>query len=379
MKNKFITALFSVGLAFTLSTTVIASPLDDLNTQKNNLLQQQNQNSSQIGSLNKQIAGLESTIEGYDNQISGMTVKLNDTKHKVSDTQAKIVQAQNALKKAQDDYDAQRKLLDQRIKVIYVNGSESYVDFLLDSKGLSDFVSRIETVKQVSELDKQVMNGLEEQQQQIKAQKETLDTQKTQLVKLQSEQQSTLDSLNKQKSQEATIVAQYNAKKASLLKNDSQYRAQLAATNRAIQQEQERLEAEASKVDLSPSVVVSGNTTADQIVAYAMKFLGTPYQWGGNGPNTFDCSGFTRYVYAHFGIYLPRTSETQCNVGTRVSKSQLQKGDLVFFENSDGDVHHVGIYVGDGYYINAPHTGDVVKIAPVSSSSDYIFGARILK
>ncbi|WP_249175135.1 NlpC/P60 family protein, partial [Clostridium tyrobutyricum] len=94
---------------------------------------------------------------------------------------------------------------------------------------------------------------------------------------------------------------------------------------------------------------------------------------GGTTPSGFDCSGFVQYVYAHFGISLPRVSQDQQNVGAAVSRANLQPGDLVFFGNP---AYHVGIYVGSGTYINAPKTGDVVKIASVDRS-DFSGGRRI--
>ncbi|GAA0735196.1 NlpC/P60 family protein [Clostridium oceanicum] len=101
--------------------------------------------------------------------------------------------------------------------------------------------------------------------------------------------------------------------------------------------------------------------SGQNIVSYARKFLGTPYVWGGTSPSGFDCSGFVQYVYKNCaGISLPRTTQAQINVGTPVSRSQLQPGDLVF--PSTG---HVGIYVGNGQMIHSPHTGDVVKISSV--------------
>jgi peptidoglycan DL-endopeptidase CwlO len=97
--------------------------------------------------------------------------------------------------------------------------------------------------------------------------------------------------------------------------------------------------------------------------------------WGGTTPSGFDCSGFTQYVYRHFGVSLGRTTYDQINNGYAVSKDQLQPGDLVFF--GTGSPTHVGIYVGNGMYINAPHTGDVVKIASVNRS-DFITGRRVM-
>ena len=116
----------------------------------------------------------------------------------------------------------------------------------------------------------------------------------------------------------------------------------------------------------------SGQTTGDDIVNYAKTFLGCKYVWGATGPDTFDCSGLTYYVYKHFGYKLHRVSSDQRTDGTGVDKNHLQKGDLVHFTG------HVGIYVGDGNFIHAPHTGDVVKIS--SLSEDYYvknyWGAR---
>ncbi|MPN32270.1 hypothetical protein SDC9_179748 [bioreactor metagenome] len=128
-----------------------------------------------------------------------------------------------------------------------------------------------------------------------------------------------------------------------------------------------------SKNTTKPSRGTS-SASSDEIVVYASKFLGTPYVWGANGPNSFDCSGFTKYVYAKNGIGLPRVSRDQAQTGTYVSRGDLEAGDLVFFGSP---THHVGIYVGNDSYIHAPRTGDVVKISSLSSRSDFTHGRRV--
>ena len=91
-----------------------------------------------------------------------------------------------------------------------------------------------------------------------------------------------------------------------------------------------------------------------------------PYLWGGTTPSGFDCSGLVQYCYREvFNIELPRTTYYQCEVGVEVPFSELLPGDLLFFAEN-GDVHHVAMYLGDGYYVEAPHTGDVVKITAMN-------------
>jgi len=95
-----------------------------------------------------------------------------------------------------------------------------------------------------------------------------------------------------------------------------------------------------------------------RVVSYAKRFLGAPYVYGGSSPRGFDCSGFVRFVYAHFGVTLPHSSYAQFSDGRRVGRGSLHPGDLVFFDS----VGHVGIYVGNGSFIHAPHSGTRVRI-----------------
>lgn len=110
-----------------------------------------------------------------------------------------------------------------------------------------------------------------------------------------------------------------------------------------------------------------------RVVSYARHFIGIPYSWGGSTPRTgFDCSGLVRFVYGHFGIKLPHSSWADLSYGRRISRPALRPGDLVFFYGAG----HVGIYVGRGRFIDAPHSGARVRISTMGAYSGYYSARR---
>jgi cell wall-associated NlpC family hydrolase len=120
-------------------------------------------------------------------------------------------------------------------------------------------------------------------------------------------------------------------------------------------------------IDIAPGVPVmdaqAASPTALAAVKVAAQYLGTSYHFGGASPETgFDCSGLMQWAYSHSGVSIPRVTYDQIDVGAHVDRAHLVPGDLVFFQNN-GDVHHVGMYLGGGRFLHAPHTGDVVKVS----------------
>jgi cell wall-associated NlpC family hydrolase len=129
-----------------------------------------------------------------------------------------------------------------------------------------------------------------------------------------------------------------------------------------------------------PEVSRGSSALGRRIVASSMQYLGVPYVFGGTTPNGFDCSGYVRYVFANAGIYLPRTADAQYECGYPVSTAELVPGDLVFFSTYEAGASHVGIYLGDGNFINASSSRGV-SIASLYSSywgSCYIGARRVM-
>lgn len=127
----------------------------------------------------------------------------------------------------------------------------------------------------------------------------------------------------------------------------------------------------AALANATPGVIGKGPAAA---IAEAKAQLGKPYVWGAAGPDSFDCSGLTEYAWAAAGVSLPHNAAAQQGLGTPIAEADLQPGDLVFFGSP---AYHVGMYLGDGLMIHAPTSGDVVKIVPLSTMSDYSGATRV--
>ena len=276
-----------------------------------------------------------------------------------------------------------------RLRAIYTSDQDdSTLAVLLGARSLNDFLNRIETVNSVSSQDEQVLAEIKRFKHAVAVRAVQLRAAHIRQQRIVSERaaarreveaglaerQQLLGSI---KGEIARLQAE-EARRQALLKAqaEARLRSELAA------QQQAAAQASASEVVGASAVTPDGITTVAPpsqyggVVGIAMQYLGVPYVWGGATPAGFDCSGFVQYVYAQVGVSLPHQAAAQWNYGTPISEDQLEPGDLVFFDG----LGHVGIYIGGGQFIHAPHTGDVVKISSLSDSwysATYVGARRI--
>jgi cell wall-associated NlpC family hydrolase len=323
-----------------------------------------------------QIAQLDSSLERARNLYVSATEKLQRIEHSLKINRIGLHAARANLR-------ASQAALMQRLVVIYTSrDDQSTLAVLLGATSIDDLVNRIETVQSVSQQDVAVMDeviGFKKAvtrhrrmlKQAHRAQAHLVQQRAAAKSRIGSQLQRQQRLLSSIKGQIAQLIAADQARQRALARAaQSRYTAISQSQALALQQTVVGASATVGDASVAPPSQYGG------VVGIAMRYLGTPYVWGGAGPGGFDCSGLVAYVYAQVGVALPHYTGAQWNVGVGVSRSDLQPGDLVFFDG----LGHVGIYVGGGSFIHAPHSGDVVKISSLGESwyaSTYVGARRV--
>jgi len=297
------------------------------------------------------------SVDDLHEQAEAATEKYNDTREKIAGLQLQVSAAQQKVTELQKAVDqAQRDLGTVAIDT-YKAGDlatlslffDDNPDKYLEADGL--FVSlgdrRVDAVGALKRQRQSLVGGMTDvQEQQQRLQQALQDLQTTR----------------------AEVLAKLADARALLGQLTDDERGQLGRLRETADR--------TSLADLGVAVPKTGRLTcadvpitmptgrAGKVVSYACAQVGDPYVWAADGPGSFDCSGLTMEAWKQAGVSLPHNAALQADEGTRVTRSQLQPGDLVFFHRP---ISHVGIYIGNGLMLHAPQTGDVVKIVPLRS------------
>lgn len=335
----------------------------------------------QVNAMGDELTDLLSTIEILESDLA----------NKESEIKQAEIDLQEAKAKEESQYQAMKK----RIKFIYEKGDTEYLDVLLQVESMSDLLNKTEYVQELYNYDKKMLTAFQETKLQVQELKSELEEEKVEMEVIEEqykEQQENLEVLIAKKRKEVT---NFDAQLAQAKKDAAIYTKSIEAKTAQIKKEQEaakkkaeeaRKKAEAAarqaaaqqsasnstkpkdpfKTNNSSSgsgapVKSSGGTAAGRAVAdYGLQFVGNPYVYGGNSlTNGADCSGFTKAVYANFGVNLPRTSSEQARVGQAVSYDDMQPGDLVHYAG------HIAIYIGNGQIVHASSAKTGIKTSNV--------------
>ncbi|MDP1809046.1 MAG: NlpC/P60 family protein [Actinomycetota bacterium] len=301
-------------------------------------------------------------INSIDDRSEVAVEQYNQAQLKLGRIQQQLLETRGKLAKAEEDLRNSQNTLNRRVTGIYKGGEIiGILEVMLSARNIGDFISAIESLKQVSKHDARLLNRIKKYRLEIERAGRALAEQE-------KSQASTTGALQAKKNE---IKARLQEREGALKKvkdeitqveNAQAAAARIVSITRAPSAPIPRL-----------NVPASGRGAA--VVRLALAELGKPYVWAAAGPSAFDCSGLTMFVYARLGVSLPHSAQAQFDMGRRVSRDQLQPGDLIY-GGSGGYVSHVGIYIGGDSYVNAPRTGDVVKVSSLSARSNYVGATR---
>jgi cell wall-associated NlpC family hydrolase len=329
---------------------------------------------AQAQSVLAQIQSLDASLEHAVDAYNLANERLKEIKGDLRENRELLAIAANNLRSAQ-------RALAARMVAIYTSEeADSTLDVLVGAQSLEDLLDGLETVSRVSDQDTKVLTDVRGFRADMQRARQRLRLARNRQAELVAERAEHKASIEGQLGERQRLLSSIRSEIAAIQAAERRRQAQLAREAAARAAAPQPLIPELAAADTSSSAAPAPVTPAPAakyggVVGIAMQYLGVPYVWGGASPSGFDCSGFIMYVFAQVGVSLPHNAAAQYGHGTPVDRSQLQPGDLVFFNG----LGHAGIYVGGGSFIHSPHTGDVVKISSMSGwyASTYV-GARRL-
>jgi cell wall-associated NlpC family hydrolase len=382
---------------------------ESLSAQKQHLASLQAQAAQNLGQLQQdqqKAASLHQSIAAYQTALATLGQSLAANKAQIAQTEAHLAALNRSIADNQQQLDATKAQFEAQLRAMYETGGVPYLEVLLGATSFDDFLNRLYAIATVAEANRKLARKLTALQQQMVSQRDAQSQIMERLHQEQAELRQTQATYQSLVAKKEAALRQVNARVGAEQRRQGLLESQIRLTQSQIEQiEQEtRLieERMRSRTVTRPSgTAFSGSNRAlsgltsgtaapasraaapsvngNALVAYAESFIGVPYVWGGTSPDGFDCSGFTQYVYAHFGIHLGRTALDQFGQGVPVDMDQLQPGDLVFFSTYAPGATHVGIYIGNGQMVDAQDEG--VTIASIHSSywaARYIGARRIM-
>lgn len=399
MKKRILSIVIAGALTITSVTPVFATPNQEVI-----------ENQQRYDEINKKIDDIQGKIYSLNEEIAPLAEKVDNNKKQIESIKEEINNTNKEIEASKVEIEAKEEVLGKRLRELYKSGGQgSYLTLLFSAESFSDLISKVDSASRLVGIDKKIVKDLLDKKERLDEKVASLEEKSNEIVKINDETKKLLSEAEVKKKEQEELIAEAQAEQEkfdaeylsvserslveyqigilgsssditelqnaiSQLRNirDAQLKSPTvveevnnAIENAKVKVEDLQAQQEAASRPNRGDISTPGNASSGSaIVAYAYGFIGTPYVYGATGPDSFDCSGFTSYVYRNAaGIEITRTTYSQMNVGSPVSYGELQPGDLVFTYGGD----HVGIYVGGGQYIHAPQPGQSVKVSPVTS------------
>ena len=324
-----------------------------------------------------EINQLNVNLDRSDELVNLANLRLAEVKHDIAVNRRELVIARHNLT-------ASRFTIAKRLVNLYTTGSASTLDVILGAQSIGDILTRIDTEDRVSSVDAQVAGQVERFEGAVLRHRSELATEGIQVRRLVAERAQQRRAIEVRLGERRALLDSLNGEVQRLIAE--QQAAQLRAAQ-AAQPQVVAAQSQATQAFADTAVGVTAQTpegasvvppsSYSGVVGVAMQYVGTPYEWAGASPGGFDCSGLVMYSYAQVGVSLPHSSYAMWSDGVAVPRDQLQPGDIVFFDG----LGHVGIYIGGGEFVHAPHTGTVVQVSSLDSGSyaaSYVGARRVL-
>ena len=326
-------------------------------------------------SIAAQIAAAQHQLDALDAQAEAATERYNASRIALAAAQNKATAAQHRLAAAQSHLHSLRGAISAFAIAAYT-GDPLDSTLSINASNPQEYLDKLATLQAVTNSQQQALAAVTAASHDEAAAQSQASAALTAQAASTKAMQADRDQVVAAAGKEQAILHDLQAKEAALIRAAKARAARIAAERAAAALAAREAAARAAVSELdsqgTSGPVVTGSGGARVAVEWAYRELGKPYVWGAEGPNSFDCSGLTKYVWAKAGVYLDHYTGAQWNEGRHVSQSELQPGDLVFF---GGDLHHVGLYVGNGKMIEAPHSGANVRVSPYNRS-DYAGAVR---
>jgi cell wall-associated NlpC family hydrolase len=400
-KKTLFAGLLSCVLALNLCAVLYGTPAEAVSKSEINALKQQQEELAQKkAEVQKQANEANNKVNAQTEKLQILNLKLELTNAELENLSEQTVIYTNSIAELENELNIQEQR-QQELLVKYKkcvrdmeeNGSVTYLEILLGASSFDDLLSRIDCIREIMSYNTRLINDVRDakaktgnakadMEAEMAAQAiifEAYQEKQAEFATQQAEAQDILVSLQVDSAEYQEQLNTVKSLQSALNSKISDMEEQLAELER-IKAEQEAAARLAAQNSGSPWYGdATGTATGQEIVDFAQTFLGVPYVYGGTSPSGFDCSGLVYYCYKHFGYSINRTASSQAYNGTAVSSSDLQPGDIIIFTaRGGGYIGHCGLYIGNGQFIHAPHTGDVVKISSLADGyyKNHFWGAR---